>query len=113
MGFRNRTVSTTMYKLTNYDSVRRLLDGACIPFDPANTDYITYLAWLTEGNTPLPADNEVTEHEDAPVVYVEPVAVVELTPADPIPEPVELTPAEKLASAGLSVDELKSLLGIK
>ena len=28
------------------------------------------------------------------------------------PAPVELTPQEKLAKAGLSVDELKSLLGI-
>ena len=28
------------------------------------------------------------------------------------PAPVELTPQEKLASAGLSVDELKELLGI-
>ena len=34
------------------------------------------------------------------------------TPADPIPEPLELTPQEKLASAGLTVDELKELLGI-
>ena len=42
--------------------------------------------WLSEGNTP--------------------------DPADPIPEPVELTPQEKLASAGLTVDELKELLGI-
>lgn len=45
------------YKMTPENkSILRLLDGAFIPFDPANTDYQEYLDWLAEGNTPLPPD---------------------------------------------------------
>jgi hypothetical protein len=53
-----------MYKLcepsfisNQINSVQRLSDNACIPFDPANTDYQAYLKWLEKGNTPLPAEN--------------------------------------------------------
>jgi hypothetical protein len=74
------------YQLTTGDTILRLADNAYIPPDPANTDYAAYLEWLAAGNTPEPAP--------------EPVA------------PVELTPAEKLAASGLTVEELKSLLGL-
>ena len=54
-----------MYKQIkdNFDnilnSIFRIEDNAFIPFAEDNTDYIAYLAWLAEGNTPLPADKEV------------------------------------------------------
>ena len=74
------------YQLTQFDSICRIADGASIPPDPANTDYAAYLQWVEAGNTPDPAA---------------------------IPEPpVELTPAEKLAASGLTVEELKALLGL-
>lgn len=73
-----------MYQLTATNHI--LSPFGLIPPEPANIDYATYLKWLDEGNTPEPA---------------------------PEPEaPPELTPAEKLAAAGLSVDELRTLLGL-
>lgn len=56
-----------MYKLLK-DKIRgtistviRLEDGACIPFNEANTDYQAYLRWVEEGNQPLPADEHNQE----------------------------------------------------
>ena len=51
-----------MYKLLkdlvsgNVHGVFKISDNTCIPMNPANIDYQEYLKWVSEGNTPLPAD---------------------------------------------------------
>lgn len=74
------------YQLTANANIKRLSDDAFIPPDPANSDYAAYLLWIDEGNTPDPA-------------------------SEPAPMPV-LTASEKLAAAGLTVAELRELLGL-
>jgi hypothetical protein len=74
------------YQLTHSNMILRLSDELWISPDPANADYAAYLAWVAAGNMPEPA----------PVV--EP--------------PKPLTPAQKLSASGLTVEELKELLGL-
>jgi len=73
------------YQLTNGNTILRLSDNAWFPEDPANTDYQQYQAWVAAGNTPEPA------------------------PAPPAP-PKPLTLTEKLAAAGITIEELKEAL---
>ena len=53
-------------------------------FTSVSLDNPEYLAWLEEGNEPLPPD--------------------------PTPEPESLTAQQKLEAAGLTIEELKELL---
>lgn len=40
-----------------------ILDGRFIPADENNRDWQDYLAWLADGNTPLPADELTPEQQ--------------------------------------------------
>jgi hypothetical protein len=75
------------YQLTQASSILRIADNTFIPPDPANRDYREYLEWLGSGNEPLPAP-------------------------EPAPAPAPPTPEQKLAAAGLTVAELRTLLGL-
>jgi hypothetical protein len=74
------------YQLTATDVILRLADNTFIPPDPANTDYTAYLEWLAAGNAPDP--------------YV---------PPEKPPEP---TFKDKLATLGITIEDLKAELGI-
>ena len=74
------------YQLQANESVLRLVDNTSIPANPANRDYAEYQAWIAAGNKPLPAP--------------------------PRPTLPVSTPAQKLEALGLTVAELRGLLGI-
>jgi len=38
--------------------IKRIIDNTFIPIDENNTDYQIYLKWLSEGNTPEPAEEQ-------------------------------------------------------
>ena len=73
------------YQIVN-PYIKRLEDETFIPKDLNNADYAEFLKWCEDGNEPLP---------------------------EPILEPpAPPTPEEKLAASGLTVEELKALLGL-
>lgn len=79
-----------MYKLLyGSDTIRRLADGAGIPPDPKNADYVAYLEWLAKGGIP-----EAADVPPAPVPKAE------------LPTPVDV---DKLDLAGVK-DVLKLLI---
>lgn len=55
-----------MYKLTSQPgTIIRIADGANIPADQRNADYIEYLAWVAAGNTPLPVPAPTADEQRA------------------------------------------------
>ena len=70
------------YQLTNTISIIRLSDGLSFEPDPNLSIYADYLQWINEGNVPKP--------------YIE----------------ESLTIEQKLASIGLTVDDIKNKIEI-
>lgn len=76
------------YQDKNHYAIGMDESSISIPSDPNNSDYQLVMKWVEQGNEIRP--------------YIE-------VAKDPDPE---LTPLEKLSNLGLSVDDLKDLLGI-
>ena len=47
------TITNEVVSVNKYENGVQVLS---IPFAPDNTDYQTYLKWVSEGNTPEPAE---------------------------------------------------------
>ena len=76
------------YKFLNQEQtiVGRIDDDGLMRITGDAQRWEDYLRWLEEGNEPLPPD--------------------------PTPEPEPLTAQQKLEAAGLTIEELKGLLGL-
>lgn len=76
------------YKFLNQEQtiVGRIDDDGLMRSNGFTDCWNEYLEWVAQGNTPLPPD--------------------------PTPEPEPLTAQQKLEAAGLTVEELKELLGL-
>ena len=44
------------------NAIKRLRDGAIVPFNSELPDYQDYLKWLEEGNTPEPPDEDEVDN---------------------------------------------------
>ena len=78
-------IKTAVFQFSNSDWLNLVFEDGSLGSCSLTSPEIA--SWLQAGNTPLPAP-------------------------DPIPEPEPLTPEQKLAASGLTVEELKELLGL-
>jgi hypothetical protein len=61
------------YSLNQFGGILRDADGACIPNDPANTDYAAYLDWCAAGNkaTPYQSGETLADMKDRLVAAID------------------------------------------
>jgi hypothetical protein len=58
------TLAHIFFPNTKPSCVIRTSDGACIPFDPANTDATEFCKWLKAGNIPEALDDGTVPTQD-------------------------------------------------
>jgi len=93
-----------MYKLIGTNRVKRLADGASIPFADGNRDYEEYKQWLSEGNIPEPeftqAELDAITKEQAKQEALAKIATLEASQLRSIRE-LMLDPTNAFAKAKL------------
>jgi len=102
-----------MYKLLpNNSAILRTTDGACIPPDSKNSDYIAYLSWLSEGNIPTPAD--ATQATELNASILEQISSLEATQHRAVREYIsgDATAQERVISINASIAALRSKIKI-